>query len=148
VLWAIDWLARKRFNQGTLSGIPTIHFARWFILDDEDTPRLVFFSNYGGTWEAYLDAFIDDASFGLTGVWSHTAHFPTTRFFFSHGADDGPEFKRWTRAHQVDTEVWYTAYPLLSVKNINQNSAIRRGLHGSMTRDQAQAWLRLFGRAK
>lgn len=145
VLWAINFLARVRFNEGKLGGIETIHFARW-ILTDDDT-RLVFFSNYSGTWEAYLDAFIDLANIGLTGVWSHTHGFPAARPLFSQGAEDGPRFKRWTRNRHIETQQWYSAYPNLSVRNINQNSRIRAGLFGDMNEAQAQEWLRLLGRA-
>ena len=74
VLWAINFLARWIFNKGSLGGIPSIHFARWVTLDQGR--RLLFFSNYDGSWESYLGDFVNKASIGLTGVWSNTQQFP------------------------------------------------------------------------
>jgi hypothetical protein len=145
VLFVIDLAAKKVYVTGHLDGIRTILFARWLAVDNPK--RLVFFSNYGGTWEAYLDEFIDEAAGGLTSIWSNTVDFPRTRPFFVEGAKHGEEFKRWTRHHQVDTGVWYAAYPTLSVSNVIQNSSIRLGLYGSMSEKEAARWLRLFGRA-
>lgn len=145
-MWVIQKLVDLRYNQGDLGGIRTIHFARWLLVPNP--PRIVFFSNYGGTWEAYLDAFIHDAGRGLTAAWSHAINFPSTRPLYSYGAKDGPRFKRWTRYYQIHTHVWYSAYPALSVRNVNQNSAIRRGLYGSLEGKALRRWLALFGRAE
>lgn len=144
VLRVVDLRARYEFNQGHLAGIPSIHFARWMLLPGR---RLVFFSNYDGTWDAYLDDFIERAADGLTGVWSNTEDFPRTRPVFRFGATDDRAFKQWTRAHQVDTQVWYSAYPDLTVAEINQNSAIRAGLYGDLRGPALRRWLRRFGRA-
>jgi hypothetical protein len=126
VLWAIDLLARYKFNQGALGGITTIHFARWVLIDQKK--RLLFFSNYDGSWESYLGDFIDKAHTGLTGVWSNTVGFPRTRLLVFAGATDEERFKSWTRAHQVPTQLWYSAYPELTVFNIQQNARICAGL--------------------
>jgi hypothetical protein len=125
VLRAIDLLARRHYNQGSLGGITTIHFARWIIVDDR---FLLFFSNYDGSWESYLGDFIDLAATGLTGVWSNTRLFPRTRWLLQDGARDEERFKAWTRAHQVPSQVWYSAYPKLSVKNTLTNARIADGL--------------------
>lgn len=130
VLTTIDRLARYYFNQGDLGGISTIHFARWALLE-KDT--LVFFSNYDGSWENYLGDFIDLAAVGLTSVWSNTKHFPRTSFLVGKGARDEERFKSWTRAHQHYTQVWYTAYPTLTVKNIRTNAETARGLTSNLT---------------
>jgi len=47
VLWIINRLAKTSFIKGNLGGIPTIHFARWLLIDDDR--RLLFFSNYDGS---------------------------------------------------------------------------------------------------
>ena len=64
VLRVIHLLAKVFFNQGSLGGIPTIHFARWVLLEDGN---LVFFSNYDGSWDNYLGDFVDRAAVGLPG---------------------------------------------------------------------------------
>ncbi len=115
VLAAIDFLARFHWNRGDLGGIPTIHFARWMLIDGGE--RLLFFSNFDGSWENYLGDFIDRASAGLTGVWSSTVEFPPTHNLIYDGAQRAEAFKNWTRKYQIETQVWYSAYPDVSVAN-------------------------------
>jgi hypothetical protein len=126
VLWVIDLLAHYQFNQGALGGITTIHYARWVFIDERK--RLLFFSNYDGSWESYLGDFIDKASTGLTGVWSNTKGFPRTKNLVELGAADEERFKSWTRVHQIPTQLWYSAYPELTVFNIQRNARICAGL--------------------
>ncbi|TIV93258.1 MAG: cytochrome, partial [Mesorhizobium sp.] len=123
--YLISISAQKVFRPGFLATINTIHFARWVLLPG--TNRLMFFSNYGGSWESYLEDFIAKASAGLTGVWSNTDGYPRTRWLFLDGARDGDRFKRWARRQQVPTLFWYTAYPNLNTTRIRINSRIRRG---------------------
>ena len=140
--YVISIAAQKVFKPGFLANINTIHFARWVLLPGTD--RLVFFSNYGGSWESYLEDFIAKASEGLTGVWSNTMGYPRTRWLFLDGARDGDRFKRWARRQQVPTLFWYTAYPHLNTIRIRINSRIRRGI-ASATGNEARDWLSLFG---
>ena len=140
VFTLVEVATRYLFTNGKLGGIPTIHFARWVFA--ENNRRLLFFSNYGGSWESYLGDFIDKASVGLTGVWSNTVLFPRTRWLISDGATDEERFKSWARAQQTPTDVWYTAYKTLTVKNIINNKEIRKGLSGNLTDDQTLEWLR------
>src|SRR5690606_10575116 len=86
VLNGIAYLVKISFNKGKLGGIPSIHFARWIIIDKGK--RLLFFSNFDGSWENYLGDFVDKAAVGLTGVWSNTVEFPKTRFLLFKGARD------------------------------------------------------------
>ena len=142
VLAALNLAVPKVNVEGRLAGIPSIHFARWVIIDEGR--RLTFFSNFDGSWENYLGDFIDRAATGLTAVWSNCVGFPRTRFLVLEGARDEQRFKAYSRGCQVPTQVWYSAYKRLSVENINNNTKIRAGLHGDMTAQQAQEWLRLF----
>jgi hypothetical protein len=141
VLRSIDFLAHAFFTRGSLGGITSIHFARWVLIDNGQ--RLLFFSNYDGSWESYLGDFIDKAAVGLTAVWSNTQGFPKAVFLLFKGATDEERFKAWTRKYQVPTQLWYSAYPELTVKNILNNRKIcthlRRGFKS--TRD-AERFLR------
>ncbi|XHC00237.1 cytochrome P450 [Nitratireductor sp. ac15] len=141
--YLISIMARQVFRPGYLSDINTIHFARWVLLPG--TKQLVFLSNYGGSWESYLEDFITKAHAGLTGVWSNTAGFPKARMLFFDGATDGDRFKRWARAQQVPTLFWYAAYPGLTTARIRINSLIRSGIAKAETESEARDWLRLFG---
>ncbi|MDX8491907.1 cytochrome P450 [Mesorhizobium sp. VK22B] len=140
--YLISISAQKVFKPGFLATINTIHFARWVLLPGTD--KLMFFSNYGGSWESYLEDFIAKASEGLTGVWSNTDGYPRTRWLFLDGARDGDRFKRWARRQQVPTLFWYSAYPHLNTARIRINSRIRRGI-ASATGNEARDWVSLFG---
>lgn len=111
------------FVKGELMNIPTIHFARWVLFDENK--RVLFFSNFDGSWQQYLGDFIDQSGWGLTGIFSNTGPFPKTRFLFTGGAYDEGHFLAWSRNSQIPTQIWYSAYPELSIKNINNNSQIR-----------------------
>jgi hypothetical protein len=136
-LFFIGLLSRFWFNQGDLGGIPTILAARWVLIDGGK--RLLFLTNYGGGWESYLDEFIDmGAVKGLNSIWSNTfikpadserrCAFPQTRFYFWQGAQAEQPFKAYVRHSQVETIVWYSAYPTLSVINLNTNTDLRQAL--------------------
>lgn len=145
VLAAINLLARYHYNRGHLGGIPTIHYARWVIIDRGR--RLLFFSNFDGSWESYLGDFIDKAAKGLTGIWSNTRGFPATRYLvLQGGARDEERFKIWARAQQVRTQVWYAAYPDLTVRNINNDTAIRCGLAAGLTGADPKAEIERWAR--
>ncbi|MCB1562981.1 MAG: hypothetical protein KDJ75_05340 [Alphaproteobacteria bacterium] len=143
IYWLIAAAATAVYRPGFLGSIGTIHFARWFVLPG--TNRLLFFSNYGGSWESYLEDFITKANFGLTGVWSNTLGFPKTSNLLFDGASDGDRFKRWARRQQNPTWCWYCAYPDQTTARIRTNAAIRQGIAGAATETEARDWLMLFG---
>ena len=145
VFWAIGQLATLQFRPGYLGDINTIHFARWVTVPG--TRDLLFFSNFDGSWESYLEDFITKAHNGLTGVWSNSTGFPRTENLFQKGASDAERFKRYARHSMSPTPFWYTAYPKLMTNEIRTNSAIRLGLSGALTEDEAVSWLALFGSA-
>jgi hypothetical protein len=124
---------------GKLSGLNSLHFAHWVVIDDGR--RLLFLTNYDGSWENYLDDFIDKASIGLTAIWSNTLNFPRTKFLVFGGARDERKFKSIARQTQVVTNVWYSAYPNLTVPTIDNNSAIRDGLATPPSGAAVEAWL-------
>jgi hypothetical protein len=130
------------FVNGKLMGIPTIHFARWVMIDDQK--RMLFFSNFDGSWQQYLGDFIDKSGWGLTGIWSNTMKFPRTKFLFTGGAYDEEHFLAWSRYFQVPTAVWYCAYPHLSIKNIINNSYIRNELFRDLNEREARQFLQRF----
>jgi hypothetical protein len=119
----------------------TLHFARWVPLPDR---RLLFFSNYDGSWEAHLGEWLDRAAVVLTAIWTHTRGFPKTRGLLGGGAKDEAAFKAWVRAHQVPTQVWYSAYPGLSVGDIRRNAQVRELLGSPLSVASAQALLELL----
>lgn len=143
VLWAIALAARLRSNRGSLGGISSIHFARWVVT--RDRKQLLFLSNYDGSWERYLDDFIDLAAGGLTAVWTNTDNevgFPTTTLLVRNGARQEARFKAYARRSMVPTNSWYSAYPDVTVPNIAANRELRRGMSSPLDDGAARAWLR------
>ena len=146
VLAAIDIAARVHAVRGQLGGITAIHFARWVIVRDRRPVqprrhRLVFFSNYDGSWESYLGEFIDRAASGLTAVWSNTVGFPATRHLVLAGARDEESFKQWTREHQLSTQVWWSGVPDATVQNIRDDVWIRQQLSRGLPDHELETWL-------
>ena len=149
VLAAVNFVARFNATRGNLSGIVTIHFARWVIIDGgrDGLKRLVFFSNYDGSWENYLGEFIDHASTGLTGIWSNSQlgpdnGFPKAKWLVQEGSRDEQKFKTYVRNSQRLEAIWFSAYTDLSVKNIHNNLAIRDQLNRKI--EEICEWLRRF----
>jgi hypothetical protein len=139
VLWLASYATRHVFNDGTLVGVKTIHFARWVFLDDRT--QLVFTSNYDGSLESYMDDFIDKLAWGLNAVFSNGAGYPRTSWLLQGGAHDEHRFKDFLRVHQAPTQVWYSAYPDLTARNLQNNARLRAGLSGSLTASEAADWL-------
>ena len=137
----IDLMAKKHFDDiGQLGGIPTIHFAKWLLVDEGT--RLLFLTNYDSSWESYLGDFVDRAPVGLNLAWTCTDSYPTTFLLVFLGATDEERFKAWSRAQQRPTQVFYTAYPELSIAALNNNTWIRCGLHHAPGAAELRSWFR------
>jgi hypothetical protein len=119
LLGLVLWLVNKTGNvsRGELAGIPSIHFARWVIIDkgrlnNRDTHYLLFESNYRGSWDNYLDDFVYKTLIPMNLIWGNLEGFPT------RGCRDIEQFKQHQRPRQLPAQVFYCAYPELSVQNI------------------------------
>ncbi len=142
LLRSTNFLAPYLFSKGKLSGIPTVHFARWLIV--EEGRQMLFLSNYDGNSENYLRDFIHIAAKQLTLMFCHTQGYPKTRLMVFGGAKDAEGFMAWARTYQTITNVWYSANKEVSVMNIYKNNKIRNGLSGAMTETQAQKWISII----
>jgi hypothetical protein len=138
VLFVMDRKAAASVN-GTLSDLDNIHFAQWVLLDGGR--RLLFLTNYDGSWENYLDDFIDRAASGLTAIWSNTIGFPKTWLLIWGGARNERQFKNAARRTQIPAAVWYSAYPHYTVTSIQNNTEIRNGLATPPRGSAVQTWL-------
>ena len=143
LLVLIDYSCRHVFNRGYLARVQTIHFARWVFLDNKS--RVVFASNYDGGHEAYMDDFINKVAWGLNLIFSNGLGWPQTDWLIKRGARREQSFKYYQRRHQLPSQVWYKAYPGLTLTDIKRNQHIREGLQRTGMRDeQALAWLQLL----
>ena len=143
ILWTVNWAARHIFTRGRLARIRTIHFARWVFLDGHK--RMVFFSNYDGAVESYMDDFINKTGFGLNTVFSNGIGYPRTSWLVLDGCQDERKYKDFLRRHTLPTQVWYKAYPGLTAIDLERNGRIREGLESSsMTDQEVREWVALL----
>jgi len=115
VMATIDSYATRLAPPGSLIGISTIHFARWLLIDQGR--RLLFVSDYDGSWESYIDEFAETILTGLDAIWETSFGMPPD------GARDLPAFKRFLRSHQVPSDVFFAAYPEETVLNVATDRA-------------------------
>jgi hypothetical protein len=139
-LWVINWIAGHWYVSGFLARIRTIHFARWVFLDDRR--RVLFASSYDGSLESYNDDFINKGGFGLNFAFGPGLPYPRTRWVFWEGAKREQKFKYTLRRHQLTTQVWYNAYPGLTVYDLARNARVRDGVQrATMSDAKIREWL-------
>ena len=143
VLGTVNYAARHFVRAGRLGRIRTIHFARWVFLDDKK--RMVFFSNYDGSVESYMDDFINKTGFGLNASFSNGIGYPRTNWLVMDGCADERKYKEFLRRHTIPTQVWYKAYPGLTAVDLERNTRVRRGLElPSISEKEAREWVSLL----
>jgi hypothetical protein len=132
-------LINKLFVKGKLMGIPTIHFARWVQINDKK--RVLFFSNFDGSWVQYLGDFINKSGWGLTGIFGNTQGFPKSLFLVLKGAYRERQFLAWARYTQIPTQLWYADDTSQSIQNINNNTVVRNSFSKDLSEKEAQLFL-------
>jgi hypothetical protein len=133
-LLGLDLAFRLVMYRDSLSGVRTIHFARWQPVDGGR--RLIFASSYDGNLESYMDDFISRLAWGINLAFSNGVGFPRTRWLIFGGARDEIAYKHYLRRHLVPTVVFYSAYPTLAAIHIDRNADVRQAL-----RAQDPRWL-------
>ena len=136
ILLLIDLAAKYVFPPGELLDIRTIHFARWVIIDGGK--RMLFISNYDGSWENYIGDFVDKGNFGLNAIWNNSVNFPPG------GAQDIVSFRKFVRDHQVPSQMFYCAYPQATIKNILRDRQVSQPLAADFNRETVAHWLELL----
>lgn len=110
--------------QKDLIDLSFIEFARWVIVPRNRFPflagaqrkeelqydYLLFFSNFNGTWNQYIDAFSAVLSKGLNLVWRWSEKFP--------GSVPVTLFKEYITRVQFDTDYYYTSYPHATANDV------------------------------
>jgi hypothetical protein len=133
-------ILRLAARDGYLGSMRTVHFAHWAFLNNGS--RLLFFSNFDHSWGSYLDDFIEKAHQGLTLAWGCGVGFPPTRFLVYDGASHGRQFKNWALASRTVSRFWYSAYPDLTVDQVERNYRIANGLRKArLQNEEAATWL-------
>ena len=114
-------------QQRELVGLPTpvsllrqIHFARWVILDVPGRAgNLLFTSNFDGEMKLYFRNFALELTDDIDRVWSNCEGYP--------GAKDFDRLWRYVKEHQINTRLFYSAYPTLTMPQIERLDALRNG---------------------
>lgn len=133
--------ARMDSRAGYLGSMRTVHFAHWAFLNNNS--RLLFCSNFDHSWDSYLDDFIEKAHGGLTLAWGGGVGFPPTRLLLGEGATQGRKFKSWALASRTVSRFWFSAYPDLTVDQIERHHRIANGLRkAQLTKAEALQWMR------
>jgi hypothetical protein len=136
------WLLRALFFalwhikplQQDLINLSFIEFARWVIIprrrfpflahgqaeEDLQYDYLLFFSNFNGTWNQYIDAFSSVLSRGLNLIWRWSEKFP--------GSVPITPFKEYIAQVQFDTDYYYTAYPYATANDLKAAHIVQTSL--------------------
>jgi hypothetical protein len=128
LLWNIKPLQKDLIN------LSFIEFARWVIIprtrfpflnhgqakEDLQYDYLLFFSNFNGTWNQYIDAFSSVLSRGLNLIWRWSEKFP--------GSVPVTPFKEYIAQVQFDTDYYYTAYPYATANDRKAAHSVQASL--------------------
>jgi hypothetical protein len=127
VLWHVKPLQQDLIN------LSFIEFARWVVVprrgfpdggnaqlkEDMQYDYLLFFSNFNGTWNQYIDAFSAVLAKGLNLVWQWSEKFP--------GSVPVTLFKEYIARVQFDTDYYYTAYPHATANDLKSAHVVQAG---------------------
>lgn len=140
-LWNVGLILRALATDGYLGSMRTIHFAHWSLASNGG--RLLFFSNFDGSWESYLDDFVERAHGGLSLAWGNCVGFPPSRFLVLGGASHGRRFKAWAQHSMAPALLWFSAYPDETVNQIERQARLAEGLcRPTLSEQEAAAWVR------
>ena len=130
ILWVL-WHVKPLQND--LINLSFIEFARWVVVPRRGFPNagngqlkeemqydyLLFFSNFNGTWNQYIDAFSAVLAKGLNLVWQWSEKFP--------GSVPVTLFKEYIARVQFDTDHYYTAYPHATANDLKSAHVVQAG---------------------
>ena len=131
----IFWIALKL--PATLKGLISlslIHYARWVIIGKDEFPRLddaqpkeelnyaymLFFSNFNGSWDQYVDSFTFAIPSGLDMFWKWNIRYPKSVSL--------TPFHNYIRYNQLETIHYYSAYPLAAANDVKSAKTVKAAL--------------------
>jgi hypothetical protein len=117
-----------------LATLSLIHYARWVIIDRNAFPHLdrsqpkedlqyaymMFFSNFNGSWNQYVDSFTFAIPGGLDLFWKFNVRYP-------HSVPLTP-FHKYIQYNQVETSHYYSAYPLAASNDVKSAARVKQAL--------------------
>jgi hypothetical protein len=109
-------------GEGKIRDLSMIHFARFVIIDrlpdyGQEPERLrqalqLFESNYNGTFDQYIDAFVDKIPTQMHRLWQWSYGFPWP-------LTPSSRFKEFINRNEFTVEHYYVAYPEETTKTID-----------------------------
>lgn len=131
IFWGAGKLPSTTLGLVTLS---LIHYARWVILRPKDFPHLgpeqpkedlqycymLFFSNFNGSWDQYVDSFSSAIPTGLDSFWYKNIKYPNSIPMLP--------FHRYITSNQIWTDHYYNAYPMASTNDVKSAQKVRQNL--------------------
>ena len=131
----IFWIALK--VPSTLKGLITlslIHYARWVIIGRNQFPHLdpsqpkedlnysymLFFSNFNGSWDQYVDSFTFAIPGGLDMFWKWNIRYPKSVAL--------TPFHHYIKYNQIETIHYYNAYPLAASNDVKSAKTVKNAL--------------------
>ena len=142
IRWYTAWVNKVIFwaaitFPATLKGLLTlslIHYARWVIIGKNQFPHLdpsqpkenlhysymLFFSNFNGSWDQYVDSFTFSIPSGLDMFWKWNIRYPKSVAL--------TPFHNYIQYNQIETIHYYNAYPLATSNDIKSAKAVKSAL--------------------
>jgi hypothetical protein len=140
--WYTAWWNRVYFwgahkFKGATAGLQTlslIHYARWVIIMPNQFPRLsadqpqedvkfaymLFFSNFNGSWNQYVDSFSSAIAGGLDKFWVGSIKYPRSVPMLP--------FHRYITSNQIWTDYYYNAYPMAASNDVKSAKKVKNSL--------------------
>lgn len=152
IRWYTVWLNKLIFwaalkIPSTLSGLITlslIHYARWVFIGKNHFPHLdpsqpkerlhysymLFFSNFNGSWDQYVDSFTFAIPGGLDLFWKWNIRYPKSVAL--------EPFHHYIQYNQIETLHYYNAYPLAASNDIKSAQTVKESLLAFDKTDQKE----------
>jgi hypothetical protein len=130
------FLSRFGYPPGTFADVGSLHFFAWAVIDD--SKRLIFVSTFDGSWQNYMQDFINKLVWGLDALYANTYGYPGA------GMRNIPAFTEYIIGHQFPAQVFYSAYPNETVRNLITDQEIVRALARRPAPEAAARWLELL----
>lgn len=131
-------------GRSPFANLPSTHFARFVLVPSavftagQRQPRgrcapwhLLFSSTFDGALEHYLDGLCTEVAGALQDIWQCCDGFPAA------GLEDPGACKRYLRRHQLQTGLFFNAYPSASVADIRASLERRARLQTFVLRAQS-----------
>jgi len=130
----IFWSTTRPPFSGGLTGLLTlslIHYARWAIVTSKQFPHLdesqpkedlkyaymLFFSNFNGSWDQYVDSFSMAIPSGLDFFWFKNVKYPNSVPI--------EPFHDYINYNQIWTNHYYNAYPMAASNDVKSAKKVK-----------------------